>query len=314
MICNRKCVYALAVIASAHAANTSLADEFAFSSYGLGGAAFGAGVTPPQGTYVTFVSAYYDGEITGPVTIGGIVLDVGMGAKFFSQAANILYVPEGKVLSGNLGVSVTIPVGHIDIDAQVTGPLGNTIEQSVDGWGFGDMNARLQLGWTPRQDFAHTVYVSAVAPTGKYNPNGLQPNIGLNRPGIDIGWAFTWTEATSKLQFNGAAGVTFNFENTDTDYESGTDFHFEWAVGYEICKGLIVGPVGYSYRQLTGDSGTGALLGPFEGDVDAVGAGLSYTTLVGSTPLIIGARHYEEFNAERRMDGSMTILSGTMRF
>lgn len=248
------------------------------------------------------------------MTIGGIVLDVGMAAKFFSQAVNVLYVPEHKVFGGNIGASVTIPVGHIDVDAQVTGPLGNTIEESVDGWGFGDMSGRLQLGWTPRQDFSHTVYVQAVAPTGKYDPNGLQPNIGLNRPGIDTGWAFTWTEPTSKLQFNGAVGVTFNFENTETDYDSGTDFHFEWAIGYEICKGLIVGPAGYSYRQLTGDSGPGAVLGPFEGEVDAVGGGLSYTTLIGSTPLILGARYYEEFNAKHRMDGSTSFLSGTMRF
>lgn len=292
-------------------ASGAKADEFAFSSYGLGGAAFGAGVTPPQGTYVTAVAAYYDGAINGPVTIGGVVLDVGMAVQFFSQATNIMYVPERKVLGANLGLSVTIPVGHIDIDASVTGPLGNTLSSSVDGWGFGDVNARAQLGWS-RPDFSHTVYVQAVAPTGKYDPNGLQPNIGLNRPGIDTGWAFTWTQ--SKLQVNGAAGVTFNFENTDTDYKSGTDFHFEWAVGYEFCQGLVVGVVGYDYRQLTGDSGTGAVLGPFQGDVDAIGGGLSYTTMVGATPVILNARHYEEFNAEKRMDGSMTILSGTMRF
>lgn len=314
MHCSRRCIYMLALAASASIAHSTHADEFAFSSYGLGGAAFGAGVTPPAGTYVTFVSAYYEGEILGPVTIGGVILDVGMGVKFFSKAANILYVPERKVLGGNLGLSITVPVGYIDIDAQVTGPLGNTIGRSVDGWGLGDMTGRLQLGWAPRQDFAHTIYVQAVAPTGRYSPYGLQPNIGLNRPGIDTGWAFTWTEPTSKLQFNGAVGVTFNFENTDTNYDSGTDFHFEWAIGYEISKGLIIGPAGYSYRQLTGDSGAGALLGPFKGEVDAIGGGLSYTTLVGATPLILNARHYQEFNAEKRMDGSMTILSATMRF
>lgn len=302
---------AMAVCTTIPAVNQARADEFAFSSYGLGGAAFGAGVTPPAGTYVTFVSAYYDGEISGPVTIGGRVFELGLGAKFFSQATNIMYVPERKVLGANVGLSVTIPVGHIEIEASVAGPLGNTVSESVDGWGFGDLNARAQLGWS-RPEFSHTAYVQAIAPTGRYSPNGLQPNIGLNRPGVDLGWAFTWT--ASKFQLNGATGVTFNAKNEDTDYDSGTDFHVEWAVGYEICKGLIVGPTGYSYRQLTGDSGLGAVLGPFRGDVDAIGGGFSYTTLVGSTPLILNARHYEEYNAEKRMDGSMSILSGTMRF
>ncbi len=312
MICNRKAIYSFVFAISAHAANAVHADEFAFSSYGLGAAAFGAGASPPPGTYVTMVSAYYEGEISGPVTLGGVVLDLGMDVKFFSQAANILYVPQQKVLGGSVGLGVTIPVGHIDMDAQVTGPFGNTVSQDTSGWGFGDINARAQLGWS-QGTFAHLVYVQGVFPTGRYD-TGFEPNIGLNRPGIDIGWAATWVEPTSKLQFNGAVGVTFNFENTDTDYDSGTDFHFEWAVGYELSRGFMIGVVGYDYRQLTGDSGAGAVLGPFEGDVDAIGGGMSYTTLIDKTPLIINARHYQEFNTERRFDGSMTIVSGTVRF
>jgi len=42
--------------------------------------------------------------------------------------------------------------------------------------------------------------------------------------------------------------------------------------------------------------------------------GLGGATLIGSTPLILGARYYEEFNAKHRMDGSTSFLSGTMRF
>jgi hypothetical protein len=42
------------------------------------------------------------------------------------------------------------------------------------------------------------------------------------------------------------------------------------------------GTVGYDYRQITGDFGEGAVLGPFKGYVDAIGAGLVCTTLVGS--------------------------------
>ncbi|MFA5955597.1 transporter [Hyphomicrobium sp.] len=288
------------------------ADEFGFSSYGLGAAAFGAGVTPPPGTYLTSVSGYYQGEINTPITFGNVTLQAGAKVEFFQQALNGLYVPDGKVFGGNLGIGVTIPVGHNDLRATVTGPLGNTFHDETAGWGLGDITTRLQLGWQDG-DFAHLIYVQVVAPSGSYAV-GFQPIIGLSRPGIDTGWAFTWTEKTSKLQFNGAVGVTFNFDNVTTDYLSGTDFHFEWAVGREISPGLVIGVVGYDYRQLTGDSGSGAVLGPLEGSVDAIGGGVSYTTLVGKTPLILSARHYEEFNVERRWDGSMTILSGTIRY
>lgn len=119
-------------------------------------------------------------------------------------------------------------------------------------------------------DFSHPVDLQAVAPTGRWQP-GFTPLIGLHRPGIDTGWAFTWEHKPSKLQLNGSAGVTFNFENTKTDYQTGNEFHFEWAIGREFANSLVIGIVGYDYRQLTGGSGAGALIGPFKGSVDAIG-------------------------------------------
>jgi hypothetical protein len=113
---------------------------------------------------------------------------------------------------------------------------------------------------------------------------------------------------------NGAEGFTFNFVNTADDYNSGNEFHFEWAVGFECAPGLTLGVAGYVYRQVTGDSGSGAKLGPFEGSVDAVGPGLSYTTLIGQTPFIFNLRHYSEFNATNHWEGNSTIMSGTIRF
>ena len=74
----------------------------------------------------------------------------------------------------------------------------------------------------------------------------------------------------------------------------------------------MLGIVGYDYRQLTGDSGSP--LGPFKGRVDAIGPGLSYTTVIGATPFIFNLRHYHEFNAENRWEGHSTIASGTIRF
>ena len=285
------------------------ATEYAFSTYGLGSAAFGAGVTPAAGTYVTSATGFYSGKIGGTLEFGRVLINSGAKVDAFTSGANLLYVPDRKLFGGNLGLSVTVPVGHLDVEATLAaGPFG--ISREVSGWGFADMVSRAQLGWQ-RGDFSHTVYVQAVAPTGKYEP-GFFPIIGLHRPGIDTGWAFTWTDKPTKLQFNGAAGFTFNFENDKTDYLSGNEFHFEWAIGYEFAPGLLIGVVGYDYRQVTGDSG--GRLGPFKGSVDAVGAGLSYTTLVGKTPLILNLRHYKEFDAENRWEGNSTIASGTVRF
>jgi hypothetical protein len=41
------------------------AAEYTFTTYGLGGMAFGAGITPPAGTYVSTGASFYRGSISG---------------------------------------------------------------------------------------------------------------------------------------------------------------------------------------------------------------------------------------------------------
>jgi hypothetical protein len=283
------------------------ATEYGLSTYALGQNAFGAGVTPPPGTYVTAATGVYTGEIGRPVNFDNVTLGVGATIDFFSSALNGLYVFDHKVLGGNLGVSVTIPVGYVAIDATV-----GAVSRNIEGGGFGDVVSKVQLGWQ-NGAFSHTIYLEAVAPTGRYE-RGFNPIIGLHRPGIDTGLAVTWVDKPTKLQLNGTLGVMFNFENTATNYKSGDELHFEWAIGRELAPGLIVGLVGYDYRQLTADSGSGALLGSFEGRVDAIGLGVSATTLVGKMPLIINVRGYKEFGAENHWEGFSSTASATVRF
>ena len=83
-------------------------------------------------------------------------------------------------------------------------------------------------------------------------------------------------------------------------------------IGREFAKGLVIGIVGYDYRQLTGDSGAGALIGPFNGSVDAIGLGVNATTFINKTPLIFNLRQYHEFDAENRWQGDATIASATL--
>ena len=253
----------------------------------------------------------YSGQIGTTVSFGGVTLNAGDKADAFSSGLNLLYVPDTKVLGGNLGLSVTIPFGYVDYDAFITTGSASAF-RNVNSWGFGDVIPRVQLGW--RQGaFAHTVYLEVITTTGFWE-RGFQPIVSLNRAGIDTGWAFTWTDKPTKLQVSGTAGFTFNSENTATHYQNGDEFHWEWAVGFECMKGLVCGVVGYDYRQITADSGSGAKLGAFEGSVDAIGPGLSYTTLIDKTPVTLNLRYYHEFDAHNHFHGDSTIASGTIRF
>lgn len=164
------------------------ATEYAFSTYALGSNAFGAGITPPAGTYLTTVSSYYAAKISGQIDFGGVVLNAGANIDVFASALNLLYVPTTQVLGGNLGLSITAPVGHLDLEA-TTGTDQSTLSRQTDGWGLGDTTPKLQLGWQ-HGDFAHALYVQGTIPTGRWQ-RGFSPIIGLHRPSIDTGWAFT---------------------------------------------------------------------------------------------------------------------------
>ena len=62
---------------------------------------------------------------------------------------------------------------------------------------------------------------------------------------------------------------TFNQTNTATYYRTGDGFHLEWAATKYLTKQFTIGLVGYYDQQFTPDTGTGAILGPFEGRVVA---------------------------------------------
>ena len=67
---------------------------------------------------------------------------------------------------------------------------------------------------------------------------------------------------------------------------------------------MFVGAVGYVYDQLTGDSGSGDRVGPFESRVFGIGPQLGYLFPVGEhTQGYLNLKGYKEFDAEHRPDG-----------
>jgi hypothetical protein len=286
------------------------AAEFGFNIYPSGSLTLGAGATPPPGFYVTAITGYYQGDIGGNVNVGRAIA-VDLKAKIFTAATNLLYVSKEEVLGGHLGLSVNLPAGYVDLKAQATiGSLSGSRE--VNGWGLGDMMVRGQLGWTSGP-FSHTVYLSGWLPTGRYDPT-FAPNLGLHRPAADVTWAVTYIEPTTKLELSGAAGITLNATNTATDYQTGTESHFEWAVGKHFGEMLSLGVAGYHYIQLTGDSGSGATLGSFEGRNNGIGPALNYATQIDGHVAILSLRHFWEYESTRHFEGTLSTASLTVRF
>ena len=111
------------------------------------------------------------------------------------------------------------------------------------------------------------------------------------------------------LELSSAVGFTFNGENPDTNYTTGTEFHVEWALVQHLSKTFSLGFAGYHYDQITGDSGAGATLGDFEGRVTAIGPVMTYGFNFAKIPVSTQWSWFHECDVENRATGDVGMLT-----
>lgn len=322
----------LAGVSPSHAA------EEAKSIYTLGSEAATAAVLPPPGTYVSSFKYIYSGEASGGAALSRSINPAGTQVQSaasvqlnadFRVRANVavdifsaIWVSPQKMLGGHFGVGAVLPVGYQDISAKinaraaVTLPDG-TVLQAARGLGLSDQTFNVGdplttafIGWSAGN--LHWKLAGLVnVPVGAYDTSSLV-NMGFNRWAADLTGAVTWLDPKTGFEVSLALGITFNGENPDTNYRTGTEFHVEAAVMQHFSESVAIGVAAYHYRQLTADSGSGALLGGFKGEVSAIGPNLTYNFQVGSVPVFTSVRWLHEFSAKNRLEGDTGFLTVTV--
>ena len=139
-------------------------------------------------------------------------------------------------------------------------------------------------------------------------------NMGFNRWAADLTGSATWLDPASGYEVSMAAGFTFNGNNPATDYRTGTEFHLESALMKHMSKDFAFGAAGYYYRQMTGDSGSGAVLGSFKGEVAAIGPNITYNFNIGKVHVLSSVRWLHEVKAVNRARGDAGFLTLTIPF
>jgi hypothetical protein len=195
------------------------------------------------------------------------------------------------------------------VEATLSGPDGNEISgaQSQSLTSYGDLFPQATLKWNDGVN-NRMVYLTGNLPVGDYDPDRLA-NLGLGHGSIDAGYGYTYFDPAAGNEFSVVAGMTYNFENPDTDYRSGIDGHVDFGVSRFLSEQVQVGAVGYFYQQLTGDSGEGATLGPFKSRVAGIGPQLGYFFPAGRMQGYVNLKGYYEFAAENRPEGWNVWLS-----
>ena len=303
----------LAAIACALAlAATSRAEEAGSGHYSPGAAASFIDALPgyPAIAVVNYFT-FYNGNLGGGgfLPLGGN-LATGVKATAYIDTVGMVYESPVRLLGGNYAAGLAIPFGSLTVKGDVThsGPLGTSRggQTSDTSSGLADMTIYpFMLGWTNGPDLKYDVRLGVYAPSGEYQQGSLA-NLGKNYWSFEPGLSFSLLSSKIGTEVSLFGGCDFNTKNDATDYPTGTQFHLDATVAQHLplFGGFIgVGANAFYYQQITGDSGSGAVLGDFEGRTVGVGPILSYVHNIRKTSLVAELKWLPELDAQNRMKG-----------
>ena len=166
------------------------------------------------------------------------------------------------------------------------------------------------MGWRSGQWSANFA-LSIIAPTGEYNEN--QP-VSLSKHFWAVDGSYSGSFLTERgFDASFSLGYTINRENPDTHYKSGDVTHLDLALGQYLNRVFKAGLVGYAVVQVTGDSGSGAILGPFKSNIYAAGAALEFDPKMGGKDVSWQLRWYREFDARHHLAGNAVYLTTDLK-
>jgi len=234
---------------------------------------------------------------------GGIV--AGVNSRIDFLFVNPAYVCATPVLGGqaSLGMGALIGPNTTSAFGTLAGPGGasQSASRSESVFGIGDLYPTGSLRWNWGVNNVMT-YVTGDIPVGLYNSQQLA-YLGIGHGAVDAGGGYTYLDPRTGHEFSAVIGATYNLINPATQYKNGIDGHLDWGASQFLSASLQVGAVGYVYDQLTGDSGSGAKLGPFESRVIGVGPQIGYLFPVAGMQGYVNLKAYGEFDNRNRPSG-----------
>jgi hypothetical protein len=238
--------------------------------------------------------------------------DLGFVIPSYVFATPVLGGQASASLVGAYGVVGTTLAGQLT--GAVTGPGGGNIpfmrSDSISDttWGFGDLIPQFALRWNAGVN-NYMTYITGDIPVGAYQ-SGRLSNLGIGHGAIDAGGGYTYFNPETGHEFSGVLGFTYNFINPDTQYQSGVDLHFDWGVSQFLTKQVQVGLVGYAYKEIGCDSGSGDNVGCFQSQVVGIGPQFGYVIpLSKDLQGYINLKGYAEFAGSNRPTGWNTWLT-----
>jgi hypothetical protein len=265
--------------------------------------------------YHTTVNAGADVAFARQVSRGRLTtnFNANLNLNLDADADIGFFIPQYTFATPFLGGQATVLLiaaygrNSVSVDGTLTaslGPFGVTVGGSRTDtvWGWGDLVPQFNVRWNHGVHNWMT-YITGDIPVGAYDSARLA-NLGIGHGAIDGGGGYTYFNPMTGHEFSAVLGFTYNFENQSTQYQNGIDMHLDWGASQFVTKQLQLGFVGYVYKQLSCDSGSGDRVGCFESQVFSVGPQIGYIIPLSTTHQgYLNLKGYKEFGAEHRPEG-----------
>lgn len=263
---------------------------------------FGVAIAPPPGFYLQNDFFYYNASAATSALSGAVSL--ALETEISLDMVTALWVPEYRILGAQYAAGVTVPFLHADLSGTLALAGVGATTRSVDRSAVGDLGIiPFSLFWTLSNNFHLNLYEAIILPTGPYTTSRVL-NLGRNYFSFDTVLAATWLDPAMGFEISVVQGIMINTENSDTNYRTGTEYHMDWMLNQFFSPTFALGVHGYAYQQLTGDSGSGAILGDFKGEAFGVGPAFMWVPIIGGTPVKVVGKFMHEFGVRRRFSGT----------
>ncbi|MGA9912569.1 MAG: transporter [Paraburkholderia sp.] len=221
-----------------------------------------------------------------------------------------LYQAPWTLLGGQYGAALAVPYIWMDVTATLllTTRRGRTFSRLARGTdnSFGDIQLLpVMFGWE-QGDLKWQGTFGIYAPTGNFEKGALA-NIGKNYWTFEPGAAASYLSSKYGFELTAFTGFDFNTENGTTNYQTGDQFYLDGTLAQHLplLGGFVgAGANGFFYQQITGDSGSGARLGGFEGMTAGVGPAVSYAYSVGDLDVAAEFKWLPEISVSNRLNGN----------
>jgi hypothetical protein len=238
----------------------------------------------------------------------GQSINAGVSTRESLVLTQLGYVAEEQILGGQPYIGLGWGPGSNTTTASLSTTHPSVqFNRANTSNGSTDIYPLASLTWNQGNN-NYKAYVTGDIPVGTYNRTSLA-SIGIGHAAMDAGGGYTYLNNTTGLEFSGVLGATYNWINSQTNYQNGIDSHLDWSVSQFVSQTWQVGIAGYAYYQLTADSGGGDRAGTFKSRVAAIGPQIGYLFNIGKNQAYFNLRAYKEYWAQNRVEGYATIAT-----